>query len=143
MNRLSLKDGMPAISPQVISVPIIGEERMDTYITLTMKGTVDDMTESELEKKLAKLLVVVAVQPTQERQIQDDEDGLERAVSTTPSFVKDKYKGVELKVVYRKLRDGWGSSVTGIDFPVKATDEKKEVYANVICQARELLIANV
>ena len=41
MNRLSLKDNLPAISAEVISVRIIGEERMNEYIkNLTMKGVV-------------------------------------------------------------------------------------------------------
>ena len=62
---------------------------------------------------------------------------LERALSTTVSFVKDKYKGTELKVVYRKLRDVWDSSLNDTDtnFPRKAAGEKKEVYATAICQA--------
>ena len=53
MNHLPLKNDLPAISPKVISVPIVGEDRMDEYINLTMKGMVEDMIESELEKKLA------------------------------------------------------------------------------------------
>ena len=41
VNRLSLKDNLPAISAEVISVRIIGEERMNEYIkNLTMKGVV-------------------------------------------------------------------------------------------------------
>ena len=96
VNQLALKEDFPEISPQVISVPVIGEQRIDGYNNLTMKGSVD-MTVAELEKKLASLLVII--QPTQEKQIQDDYDVLERAMSTTVSFVRDKYKAVELNVV--------------------------------------------
>ena len=88
------------------------------------------------KKKLTRAILL------QEKQIQDDEDevDLEHAVSTTILFVKDKYKGAELKVVYRKLKGGWDSIET--DFPLKEAGEKKGIYATAICQACQILFAN-
>ena len=42
VNRLSLKDDLPAISAKVISVPVIGEDRMNEYINLIIKGVVEE-----------------------------------------------------------------------------------------------------
>ena len=50
--------------------------------------------------------------------------GLERAVSTTFSFVKNNYKGKELKVVYNELMNGWDSEAIGSAFPKKGPGQQ-------------------
>ena len=68
--------------------------------------------------------------------------GLERAVSTTFSFVKNNYKGKELKVVYQELIDDWDEETTGVAFPTKGRENNKDQYTIAIIKARELLIAS-
>ena len=65
-----------------------------------------DGIEDEDIDKMDSVLVRI-IQPTQEQQAHDDRVGAERAVSRTISFVKDKYKLSELRLVYRALRDTW------------------------------------
>ena len=135
--RLSLQEGWPDINPEMISIALIGEDRMDQYIDLHLKGTTD-LNDREREIKDSDLLRTI--QPTVENQQSDDEKDVERSVSTTLSYVKDKYKLTELRVAYRALRDNWNSDEIQQDFPTKSTAENKDAYTMAICKAREILM---
>ena len=69
--------------------------RTHWYIDLYLKGTTD-LNDREREIKISDLLHTI--QPTVENQQSDDENDVERSVSTILSYVKDTYKLTELRV---------------------------------------------
>ena len=79
MNRLSLRGDLPSNNPQMISILSIGEQHMDQSID-KLKGNIDK-NDAEAEVKDSTLLRTI--QPTMEKQTNDDLLDAERAVSTT------------------------------------------------------------
>ena len=138
VKRLSLRDNLQSINPEMISILSIGEQRMDQSID-KLKGNID---ENDAEAEVRDSTLLRTIQPTMEKQTNDDLLDAERAVSTTFSFVKEKYKLTELRVEYRKLRDNWDRESIGEDFPKKGSAGNNDAYSTAICNARELLIAH-
>ncbi len=76
------------------------------------------------------------IQPTLEKQKVDDDKGLERAISTTFSFVKLNYKLTKLIVVYKELSNNWEEDMIGSKFPTKGKENNKDQYSIAILNAR-------
>ena len=126
-SRLSLHAKGPLINPEMISVPMIREKRINKYICLHFK--INDLDVNENMIKVSQLLK--KIQPTQEKQNEDDRNNVERSVSTTLSYVKDNYKLKELKVVYKRMTDDWDRDVLGVEFPAKGLGSTKIDWQNI------------
>ena len=123
----------------MISAPSIGALRMDTYKNICFKG--NENTNNGVRDKVNSELLRM-IQPAQEEQHNNDTRGLERAVSTKLSFVKDNYRLTELNHVYRELKDNWDKSAIDSTFPMKGGANNKDQYTVAIIKARELLISH-
>ena len=77
----------------------------------------DGIKNEDIDKRDSVLLRIIQLTP--EQQVHDDRVGAERAVSTTTSFLKDKYKLSELRLVYRALCDIWNTVIMGQGFQKK------------------------
>lgn len=141
LNRLSLSEDGPLVYPEMISAPTIGVSRMNTFIDQRFKNNANNPHDEAQQNKLDSELLRM-IQPTQEKQKTNDELGLERAVSTTFSFVKLNYKLRELKVVYQELLDNWDADTIGSAFQKKGNENNKDQYTIAIIKAREMLISN-
>ena len=94
---------------------MIGEARIDEYIRLHFK--IDNLNDNnEILIKDSRLLR--EIKSTQQKQREDNRLDVKQSVSSTPFFVKDKYKRKELKVVYKRLKK-LGPGCNGICIPGK------------------------
>ena len=136
ISRMTLDAEPPPINPETISVTVIGKARMDEYIRLHFK--IDNLDDNE-EDLIKDSRLLREIQSTQQKQGEDDRLDVKRSVSSTPSFVKDKYKLKELVVVYKHLKDNWDQDAMGSAFPAKGSSGNKDEYSYSICKARDVL----
>ena len=112
INRFNINRSNPKTNPEMIDMPVVGEVRMNSYISINFKQDGFQVDESNGTAKDSMLLK--QINPTVEIQLADDKVNLDRAVSTTPSFVEIKYTMKELKSVLNALKqrewnyDGYG-----------------------------------
>lgn len=79
------------------------------------------------------------IQPTLEKQHDNDKRDLERCVSTTVTFLVDSYSKNELVQVYNNVKEVW-SDVSADPVPKVGGNKNKEEYAKTICFARNFFI---
>ena len=112
INRFNINRSNPKTNPEMIDMPVVGEVRMNSYISINFKQDGFQVDESNGTAKDSMLLK--QINPTVEIQLADDKVNLDRAVSTTSSFVEIKYTMKELKSVLNALKqrewnyDGYG-----------------------------------
>lgn len=121
----------------MIDMPVTGEQRFDDFITLKFKRVGEGMNESKLLQQ---------IQPTVEKQKEDDQVNLERSTSTTSSHVEQNYTANELKAEYARLKSEFDETMNpqesdgATEFPRVENRNRKEFWANAICAGRRLLI---
>jgi hypothetical protein len=131
--RRSIKTDTAGISVDMINLPVRGEYRMDSFITI---NHVEDEPEDK-EKRIAACLK--DIQPTLEKQDDNDKRDLERCISTTETFVTNSYSKNELVDVYEKqVKADWPDN----NVPKVKPPKNKPDYVKTIVEARKTLIEN-
>ena len=139
INRFDINRSNPKTNPEMIDMPVVGEVRMNSYISISFKQ--DRFQEDELNGTAKDSMLLKQINPTVEIQLDNDKVNHDLAVSTTPNFVETKYTMKELKFVLNALKQReWNYNDMG-DFPNFAKN-KKEGFALEICDARKMIIAN-
>ncbi len=139
INRFNIQSNNPKTNPEMINMPMVGEVRMNSYITINFN---DDCLQDNESSGTTKdsMLLTKQINPAVEIQLADDKVNLDRAVSTTASFVETKYTMKELKSVLNTLKHmEWNYDTMG-EFP-NVSKNKKAGFAEGICKAQKRIIA--
>ena len=136
---MSIGSDKEAIAPESLDFPAVCEGKFNSYIDVNYKS--NDLDDNEIRKRNTELLA--RVQPTVQKQKENDKTNLERSVSTTHDYLMNKYSVNELKVEYNQLKLDWDAMEYDADLPAVEKPKNKPHYCDAIIRARKILIKSV